>query len=289
MLAAGRTLVADGAMGTMLFKKGLASGDCPEQVNLDHPYWLEQIASAYLEAGSDIVETNTFGGSPLKLAQYSLEDKTEEINTAAVRAARNAVGDRALVAASCGPCGHLLKPYGDIEPEQVLESFERQIRALVDAGVDLVCVETMTDLNEAILAVEACRRVSSSLPVSATMTFDFTPNGYFTIMGASIEQAAHDLADAGADVVGSNCGNGIVEMIRIAAEFKKHSNLPLLIQSNAGLPELKDETLVYPETPVFMAGRSRRLIDLGVNIIGGCCGTTPEHIAAIRAEVDRAN
>jgi 5-methyltetrahydrofolate--homocysteine methyltransferase len=285
-LTKGEVLLADGAMGTMLFDRGVKPGDCPERINLEHPEILEEIARLYLEAGADIVQTNTFGGSPLKLSQYSLDERTEEINANAVRAVREVVGDRAYVSASCGPCGKLLKPYGEASPREVAEGFRRQMQTLIREGVDMICVETMTDLEEARLAVEAGKSISYSTSVSATMTFDLTPKGFFTIMGVGIEQAAKGLQAAGADIVGSNCGDGIEKMIKIAAEFRKHTLLPLIIQSNAGLPETKEGRISYPETPEFMARRSRKLLETGVNIIGGCCGTTPEHIAAMRGVVD---
>ena len=285
----GRVLVADGAMGTMLFQKGLKAGDCPEKMNLDRPDILEEIAGLYFDAGADIIQTNTFGASPLKLDQYSLADKTEEINANAVKAVRKAIGDKAWISASCGPCGRLLKPYGDIDPEQVSECFKRQIKSLIDEGVDMICIETMTDLAEATLAIKASKSISPSIPVCATMTFDSTPRGFFTIMGVNIEQAAKGLADAGADIIGSNCGNGIENMIKIAVEFRHHTTLPLIIQSNAGMPKLKGDVPVYPETPEFMAEKSRKLLECGVNIIGGCCGTTPDHISAIKKVVDEFN
>lgn len=282
-------LLADGAMGTMLFERGLHPGDCPERINLDKPEILEDIARLYHNAGADIIQTNTFGASPLKLAQYSLESKTEEINIAAVRAARLAIGNRAYISGSCGPCGKLLKPYGDTDPETVAEGFARQMSALIGEGVDMICIETMTDLAEAKLAIKTARSVSSSIPIAATMTFDYTPRGFFTIMGTTIKQAAVGLAGAGADIIGSNCGNGIENMIKIAAEFRKYTDHPLLIQSNAGLPELRGDKPVYSEKPEFMANKSRELLEIGVNIIGGCCGTTPEHIAVIRKTIDRFN
>jgi len=197
-------LVADGAMGTMLLERGLEMGQCPEKMNLERPEVLTEIARLYLEAGADIIQTNTFGGSPLKLAQYDLDRQTEEINVAAVRAVRKAIGDKAYLSASCGPCGRLLKPYGDAEPSEVAEGFRRQIRALVAQGVDMICVETMTDLAEARLAVEAARAVAGDIAVAATMTFDATPRGFFTMMGVSIQQAVEGLSEAGADIVGSN-------------------------------------------------------------------------------------
>lgn len=240
----------------------------------------------YREAGADIIQTNTFGASPLKLAQYSLDGKTEEINRSAVRAVRCAVGDGAYISVSCGPSGRLLTPYGDVPPEQMYENFQRQLSAAVAEGVDVVCIETMTDVAEAGLAIRAAKSVSPDTPVMATMTFDSTPRGFFTVMGVGVEQATRGLAEAGADIIGSNCGNGIENMIRIAAEFKRHTSLPLIIQSNAGLPEIRDGELVYPETPEFMAEKCRELLAVGVSILGGCCGTTPEHIRAIRAVVD---
>ncbi len=285
-LGRGEVVLADGAMGTMLFREGLEPGECPERLNITRPAILGQIARRYLDAGAGIVQTNTFGASPMKLAEYGLDKKAEEINTIAVLEVRKAVDDRAYISGSCGPSARLLKPYGDAEPEELTRGFERQIRALVEAGVDMICVETMTDLNEAVLAVRAARHVSTRTTVMATMTFDKTPGGFFTIMGAGIGEAATALQEAGADVIGSNCGNGIVNMIEIAREFKANSSLPVIIQSNAGRPELSDGTLVYSETPDFFAEKTADLIDAGVSVIGGCCGTTPEHIRAMRKTLD---
>lgn len=286
-LGEGGVLVADGAMGTMLIEKGLKAGECPEKVNLKNPGLLQEIASAYVNAGAEIIQTNTFGASPLKLALYNLENRTEEINIAAIKAARKASAGRAPVAASCGPCGRLLEPYGDASWDVVRAGFERQIKALASENIDMICIETMTDLNEARLAVTAAKTLLPSIPVCAMMTFDITPKGIFTIMGVTIELAAKGLAEAGADIIGSNCSNGIKNMIIVAQEFKRHSRLPIIIRPNAGLPSLKGEILIYPETPEFMAEKCEELLTLGVSIIGGCCGTTPEHIAAIRKIVDR--
>jgi 5-methyltetrahydrofolate--homocysteine methyltransferase len=279
-------IVADGAMGTMLFQRGLKPGECPERMNLERSEVVEEIAGAYLAAGAEIVQTNTFGGSPLKLAAYGLDGRTEEVNARAVDCARRAISDRAYLAASCGPSGRILEPYGDAAPEAVAESFRRQLKTLVAEGVDLICIETMTDLAEAVLAVEAARSVSSSIPISAAMTFDATPRGFFTLMGTTIDQAARELARAGAGIIGSNCGNGILNMVAIAGELRERTSLPVLIRSNAGLPELKDGVSVFPESPEFMAEKCRAMLDRGVKILGGCCGTTPSHIAAIRRVVD---
>jgi 5-methyltetrahydrofolate--homocysteine methyltransferase len=288
-LRSGEVLVADGAMGTLLFERGLERGNPPEGLNLTRPEVLEEVARLYFDAGAQIVQTNTFGGSPLKLAMYNLDGQTEEINARAAQAVRRAVGDKAYVSGSCGPTGRILKPYGDTEPEDVRAAFERQMKALLEAGVDLLCVETMTDLTEARMAVEAARSLSKEIPLVATMTFDPTPRGFFTVMGTDIPTAARELAAAGVDILGSNCGNGIEQMIRIALEFKEHSTLPVIIQSNAGIPVHEDGETVYPEGPEFMAEKARELLAGGVAIIGGCCGTTPDHIRALRKAVAAAN
>jgi len=289
-------LVADGAMGTLLIARGLPAGAPPESVNLERPEVLEEIAGLYLDAGADIVQTNTFGGSPLKLAAYGLADRAEDVNRAAVTAARRAVaaarahagGRRAAwVAGSCGPTGRLLEPYGDTRPDEMSESFTRQLRALVEAGVDAISVETMTDLTEAVLAVRAAKLVAPRIPVFAAMTFDATPRGFFTIMGVDVARAAAGLAAAGADVVGSNCGNGIETMVAIARAFATLGARPLIVQANAGLPRLEGDAAIYPETPEFMASHAAALIAAGARVIGGCCGTTPEHIRALRHAVDR--
>ena len=284
-LAAGEVLIGDGAWGTLLMTRGLTPGEAPETLNRSRPEVLEEIARLYLEAGADLVTTNSFGGSPARLRRYGLDGQTEEINRAAVEAVRRAVGRRACVSASVGPSGHVLKPYGDSDPAEIGAGFERQIRALAEAGADLVCIETMTDLAEAVLAVRAARAVAPALPVLATMTFERTRRGFFTVMGASVEQAARELGEAGADILGSNCGNGSEVMVEIAREFRAHTARPIAIQPNAGLPEPRGGETVYPETPEFMAEQARALVKAGVSIVGGCCGTTPEHIRALRAVV----
>ncbi len=285
-LRGGEILVGDGAWGTMLMARGLKPGESPESINLSRAETLQEIAKLYLDAGADLITTNTFGGSPLKLSDFSLDDRTEEINRAAVTVVREVIGDRAFINASVGPTGKLLQPYGDTAPDTMYDSFVRQIGALVEAGADLICVETMIDLNEAKLAIEAARSHSADIPIMATMTFDATERGFFTVMGTSIAQAVATLEETGANILGSNCGNGIDRMVEIGREFRQHSTLPIAIQSNAGLPENRAGEVVYPETPSFMAERARQLIDLGVSIIGGCCGTGPDHIRALRGVVD---
>jgi 5-methyltetrahydrofolate--homocysteine methyltransferase len=277
-------LVGDGAIGSLLMERGLRPGDCPDLMSVERPEVVAAIAGDYLAAGSDLLTTNTFGASPLKLADYGLESRVGEINRAAVATVREVAGDRAHVSASCGPSGALLEPYGDTPEEAVYESFVRQMRAL--AGADVVCIETMSDLREAILAVRAAKATLPDTPVMATMTFDATPRGFFTIMGNSIVDVCTGLDEAGADVLGSNCGNGIARMVEIARAFAAATALPLLIQSNAGKPTIEDGAVVYAESPEMFADKVPGLLDAGVRIIGGCCGTTPAHIRAMRHVVD---
>lgn len=285
-LGRGEVIVGDGAWGTLLMERGLLPAEPPEAFNLDRAGVLEDIAARYLDAGAEIITTNTFGGSRLKLESCGLGDRVDAINRIGVEAVRRAVGERAYVSASMGPTGRLLRPFGDVEPDAVAASFEQQAAVLVEAGADLICVETMTDLDEATLAVKAVRRISARIPILATMTFERTRRGFFTVMGASIPAAAAGLEAAGADIVGSNCGYGLETMIEVAREFKGHSRLPIAIQANAGLPVIRDGVTCYPETPADVAAGAPGLLDAGVQIIGGCCGTTPAHIRTLRALVD---
>jgi 5-methyltetrahydrofolate--homocysteine methyltransferase len=282
----GEVVLADGAIGSLLMARGLARGAAPESLNLTQPQVLEEIARLYLDAGAEIIQANTFGASPLKLANYALADKTAAINESAVAAVRRVVGERAYVSASCGPSGKILKPFGDTEADEMLASFQEQMKAVIHAGADIVCVETMSDITEARLAIQAARSFSTTIPVMATMTFEATPRGFFTIMGVSIAAACRELEKAGADLVGSNCGNGSLQMVAIAREFKKFSKLPLVIQANAGVPELRQGQVHYPETPEYMAAMIKELLAAGVSVLGGCCGTTPDHTRAMRRVLD---
>ena len=284
-LARGEVILGDGAWGTLLMERGLAPGEVPELFNVDRSAVIEEIAALYLDAGAEIITTNTFGGSPLRLEPAGLADRTEALNAGAVAAVRRAVADQAYVSASMGPTGRLLRPFGDTEPAQIAAAFERQAAALAGAGADLFCVETMTDLDEATLAVAAIRAVAPRAPILATMTFEQTRRGFYTVMGVSIAAAARGLQAAGADVVGSNCGFGIDTMIEVAREFKRCAEVPIAIQANAGLPITRDGVTVYPESPGHVAAKAMELLAAGVQIIGGCCGTTPAHIRALRTVV----
>ncbi len=280
-------IAGDGAWGTMLAERGLPPGAPPELWTLEHPEIVAEIARAYADAGAELITTNTFGGSPMRLAQHHLENDFDRISRRGVEVVREAIGTRAFVNASVGPTGRLLAPLGDAGPEEVERGFAAQARVLIDAGADVICIETMTDLQEATLAIRAVRSVSKAIPIIATMTFDVTPRGPFTIMGVSVSQAAAELPAAGADVIGANCGGGVAEMIAVANAFLESTTVPIAIQPNAGLPVKKDGRLVYPDAPEPFATAVAPLAGLGIRLIGGCCGTTPEHIRALRRIIAR--
>jgi 5-methyltetrahydrofolate--homocysteine methyltransferase len=287
-LARGERLVGDGGLGTMLMARGLSPGESPEGLNLTRPEVVEEVARLYAEAGADLVTTNTFGGSPARLAEFGLDEQTEAINAAAVAAARRGVAGRALVSGSMGPSGRMLAPLGDADPEDLRAGYLRQALALAAAGVDLFCIETMMDVEEARLAVSAAREAAPAVPIIATMTFEPSRRGFHTIMGTPVADAARLLQEAGADVVGSNCGNGIETMVLVAQAFAGATRLPIAIQANAGLPQTEGGQLVYAETAEMFAAAVPALVAAGVAIIGGCCGTTPDHVRAVRAALSRA-
>jgi len=286
-ISAGETLLADGALGSLLMERGLAPGAPPETFCLERPEVLADIVRQYNAAGAEVFQANTFGASSLKLARHNLADRAGEINCRAIEIVREAVGSDGYVWASVGPTGRLLRPYGDTESTEVYSSFLEQARALVSAGPDIIAVETMTDLAEACLAVKAVREASTDIFLVATMTFESRKRGFFTVMGNTVSQCASELLAAGADLVGTNCGNGIEKMVAIAGELRAATDLPLVVRPNAGLPELRDGKTFYPETPDFMTLRLSDLLDLGLAIIGGCCGTTPAHTRAFRTALDR--
>jgi 5-methyltetrahydrofolate--homocysteine methyltransferase len=276
-----RVLVSDGAWGTFLQEKGLKAGECPELWNLTHRNEVLDIARSYIDAGSDIIETNSFGGSILKLSQYGLADKVSEINEAAAAISREAAGTGKFVAGSVGPTGKMTV-MGDITEEELYEAFVLQVKALEKGGADIIIVETMTALDESAMAVRAARQ-NTSCAVILTMTFSKTPKGeYRTMMGASPEEMIKVAREEGAHIVGSNCGNGIADMTGIVKAIRSFdSEIPVIIQANAGKPELIDGKTLFRETPQHMASYADDLIKAGANIIGGCCGTTPEHIREI--------
>ena len=282
-----KLLLSDGAWGTMLQERGLAVGECPELWNLAHPDKVRGVAAAYVAADSDMILANTFGGSRYKLKKFGLADQTAAINRAGAKLSLEAAGDKAVVAVSVGATGEFLEPYGDTTEEEMEEIFYEQIKAIAEAGAGAVCIETMTAIEEAVLAVKAAKRVDSGLDVICTMTFDPTPNGFRTMMGVDCGRAAEELAAAGADIIGANCGNGMEKMIQLLDEFQSVTKLPLAVHANAGVPELVNGKTVFRESPESMAAGVEELVKRGAVIIGGCCGTTPVHIAAMGREVRR--
>jgi 5-methyltetrahydrofolate--homocysteine methyltransferase len=278
-----KILIADGGWGTELQKRGLAPGEPPEAWNLSRPEEVAAVARSYVEAGADIILTNTFGGSPLKLAKVHLEDKLLEINRRGARISKQAAGDQAFVFASIGPSGEFMAPLGTVSEVDMVQGFAEQAMALAAGGADGIVVETMMDLAEAKAALRAAKE-STSLPVAVTLTFNKGPKGYATMMGVRPEQAAAELERAGANILGANCGAGIDIMIELMGLMRSATTLPLWCKPNAGLPELVHGKTVYRETPEMMASKLKDLVRAGAKIVGGCCGTTPCHIRALCLE-----
>ncbi|MBN1649182.1 MAG: homocysteine S-methyltransferase family protein [Spirochaetales bacterium] len=277
-------LVSDGAWGTFLYKRGLGVGECPESWNTSHAGDVYAIAESYVAAGADIILTNSFGGSPVKLAHFGLQDRAFELNLEAARISRKAAGKDCIVLGSIGPTGAMLM-MGEVSEEEMYEGFLVQAMAMKDGGVDGFCVETMSALDEAVLAVKAA--ASTGLDVACTFTFNKGIDGSFkTMMGLAPADVVGAVKDAGAVVIGTNCGNGFDLMIDIVAEIRKIDvDTPVLVHANAGLPIMVDGQTVYPETAEMMAAKVGQLLDSGANIIGGCCGTTPDHIRAMAEAV----
>jgi len=268
-----------------MIKRGLMLGECPELWNLNRPDDVRAIAKAYKEAGADIILTNTFGGSRFKLKRSGISSNIKQINKRGVQLSREVCGD-SLVFASIGPTGEFLKPLGTVSKEEMVLCFSEQVEAFVEGGADGVIIETMIDLNETKCALKAAKE-NSNLPVAVSMTFNKGERGYATVMGITPEKAAKELEKAGADIVGSNCGIGTKDIVEIARIIRPVTTLPLWIKPNAGVPQLVKGKTIYPETPEEMAKFTPDLIKIGVNMIGGCCGTTPEHIRLIAKEVQR--
>jgi len=279
---AGRTLVSDGAWGTFLQKKGLEPGECPELWCVDRPADVLDIAQSYIDAGADMIEADSFGGTSYKLEHYGLADRTAEINEAAAAISRQAAGDGNWVIASVGPTGKMLL-LGDVTEEELYESFKVQAVALEKGGADAICVETMMATDEAALAIRAAKE-NTNCEVICTFTFDLTQQGdYRTMMGVTPADATAAAIAAGADIVGTNCGNGMERMIEIVKQIRAAApDTPILVHANAGLPQLVDGVDVFPDTPEEMAGMTAAIVAAGANIIGGCCGTTPAHIKAMK-------
>jgi len=279
-----RILLGDGATGTQLQKLGLSSGECGELWNCDQPDRIRTVHRLYAEAGSDLLTTNTFGGTAFALARHGVQARRHELNLAGARLAREVAGPERYVLGDIGPCGDLLEPYGDVQPDALFEDFRAQAEALLEGGADALLVETMSDPTEAALAVRAAKSLKTA-PVIATYAFQRTPTGFRTMMGTSVADALKAVIDAGADIVGSNCGTSLSldDYRELAGALVSAAGpIPVILQPNAGSPTLVDGKAVYSATPSQMAELVPSLLKSGLRILGGCCGTGPEHIAAMR-------
>jgi 5-methyltetrahydrofolate--homocysteine methyltransferase len=278
-LKAGEVLVSDGAMSTQMQNHGLSSGDCPEEWNVTNPEAVASVYRFYVEAGSDLISTNTFGGNPLKLDRYGIASRTEELNEAGIRLAKQEAAGRALVIASIGPTGHLIEPLGELSADDAYAAFKRQVEAVALAGADAILFETFFDLTEIEQGIKAA--LPTGLPVICTMTFDSAGR---TVMGLDAARAAQALLDLGASVVGSNCGVGPDAMLAVVETMAK-TGAHVMAQPNAGLPHVDAGETTYDITPATMAEYAVKFVSAGARIVGGCCGSTPAHIAAIAKAV----
>ncbi len=290
LLSARGTLLIDGAVGTELFARGLGSGDPPEMWNVDHPDRVTAVHAAYVNAGSDIVLTNSFGGTGFRLKLHKLDDRCIELNRAAAQVARTAVdahfaetGRRVPVAGSMGPTGELLEPMGSMTPETCADAFREQAIGLDEGGADVLWIETMSHLDEVAAAVEGARSVSD-LPVCATLSFDTAGR---TMMGVSGEAAVNRLTELGVDAIGANCGNNLADTEAALREMRAaNPDVPLISKANAGMPEWHGTELHYSGEPEVMAAHAVRQREAGIQIIGACCGSSPKHLAMMRQVLD---
>ncbi|HEX9044263.1 MAG TPA: homocysteine S-methyltransferase family protein [Candidatus Limnocylindrales bacterium] len=288
LLSSGRPIVADGAMGTSLMAAGLEAGEVPETwvVRPDRRGHIRRIHEAYVEAGARIVLTNSFGASPIRLRIHDLQERAAELNEAAAELTREAVGDDVVVAGSMGPVGEFIAPLGILTAGEAAEAFAIQAAALAAGGVDVIWIETMADLAEVRAAVEGARRGAPGLPIVTTMTFDSHGR---TMMGTWPKDAAIVLDELGAAALGANCGTGPAEIENAIGAM--HGSAPeaiLVAKGNAGVPRFEGVRTVYDMTPADAAAHARRALALGARIVGGCCGTTPDHVREIAAVVAQA-
>jgi len=284
-----RTLLLDGAMGTMLQVYGLKSGECPEEWNISHPQVVQKIHQEYIKAGADVILTNTFGANRIKLNSFGRENDILKINEIAVNIAKGAIDKerslekRIFIAGSVGPTGKILEPYGDLKVSELYKNYKEQAVILEKAGVDLIILETFFDLEEIKTALKAVKE-NTDLMVIASMTFD---KNLKTIYGVDPEKAVVILENEGADGVGSNCVTGSEVSYKVLKIMKKVSKTYLMVEPNAGMPELVEGKVVYPASPEVMGDFTERFIKLGLNLIGGCCGTTPLHIKAMSDKISK--
>jgi methionine synthase I (cobalamin-dependent) len=275
---ANKVTISDGAWGTELDKLGCPPGFCRERWNLEKPDLVAKVAAGYVEAGSQIILTNTFGANRYTLAKHECEDKVHNLNRAGAEVSKRAADGRALVFGSMGPSGKIVM-MGEVTEEQLYDAFKEQAEALAEGGADGLVVETMAELAEAMGAVRAAK--TTGLPVVGCMTYDSGPDKTSTMMGVTPEEAADALGKAGADMVGCNCGIGIDNYVVVAGKLRAVTDKPIWVKANAGLPEIEDGQVVYRMKPEEFATKSKELVEAGANIIGGCCGTSPEFISAL--------
>lgn len=279
----GRPVLFDGAMGTELYKRGVFINRCFEEANLTAPELVLSVHRDYRDAGAEVLTTNSWGANRYKLARHNLQDRVQEINTQAALLARQVAQDSLYVAGSVGPLGPRLEPVGALSEHDALDAFSEQMKALIDGGVDLILLETFGDAAEAALAVQAARRITTSVPVFASMTIDMSGNPLF---GLTLEEAMDRLIEAGADVIGLNCSVGPQPMLRAAKRMHSHrSDIPLLIEPNAGMPRQIEGRMMYMSTPEYFATYTKYYLQEGVCFVGGCCGTTPDHIRSMAQTV----
>jgi 5-methyltetrahydrofolate--homocysteine methyltransferase len=275
-------IIYDGATGTFLQQLGMHVRQSPEAMVLEQPTLVLTAAEAYVNAGSQIILTCTFGGTAVRLLEAGLDARAYEINVRAAQLAKQAAGDRAFVAGSIGPLGKLPLAFGALTYPDAVDQFADQARALVDGGVDLIAIESMSDLQEIVAAIEGVRRITK-LPVFASMSFD--TNGR-TLLGITPTLAARELLMKGVDAVGANCGHGPEDVAGIIREMRQSArDMVLIAKPNAGIPEVRPEGIIYPNDPVRFANYAREWVRAGANIIGGCCGSTPKHIATVKEAI----
>jgi 5-methyltetrahydrofolate--homocysteine methyltransferase len=286
-LARSRTVLLDGAMGTELMARGLPQGVAPESWNIDRPDVVREIHAAYFAAGSDVVSTNSFGGSPVKLAAHGLAERAYELNRAAARLAREAAPAGCYVAGSMGPTGKFLKPQGEHTEEEFAAAYAEQARGLADGGADVLLVETQYDLREALAALRGARSVTA-LPVFVTMTFNSFPRGYFTLMGDTVDLVAAELERGGARAIGANCTLNSEQMVGCVRALRPATGLPVIAQANAGQPAVDaDGRVIYSQGLEDYLRFVPEMVRAGANFIGGCCGTNPSYIRAMSRVVKK--
>ena len=284
-----KIILFDGAMGSLLSSKGLPPGIPPDQWNLDRPDVVKDIHKTYYDAGCDVVITNTLGSTGINLKKYGLEDKVYEINKQAAVLANSVKSEGRFVCGDIGPTGEYFATIEEFDEIKYIEIFREQARGLIDGMVDTIIIETSYDINEVLSAVKGIRNISEEIPIITSMTFNSTQKGFMTMMGVSLEKYVEYAEKNNVDIIGSNCTLDSTQMIMLAERLRSLTKKPVIIQPNAGQPEIEKDEVRYKVTPEGFAEDMEKIIELGINIVGGCCGTTPDHIKLLRKIVDKYN